>query len=74
MDNLGDPDIILVFGGTNDSWAGSPIGEYVWADWTDEQLYSFRPAMEVVAREFVAVKSFRGKGRRQDILHSQHRA
>ncbi len=45
MDNLGDPDIILVFGGTNDSWAGSPIGEYVWADWTDEQLYSFRPAM-----------------------------
>lgn len=45
MNNLGNPDIILVFGGTNDSWAGAPIGEYVWSDWTDEELYSFRPAM-----------------------------
>ena len=26
--NLGTPDIILVFGGTNDSWAGAPIGVY----------------------------------------------
>ncbi|MCM1521177.1 MAG: SGNH/GDSL hydrolase family protein [Muribaculaceae bacterium] len=45
MDNLGNPDIILVFGGTNDSWANSPIGDYIYSDWTDEQLYSFRPAM-----------------------------
>lgn len=45
MDKLGNPDIILVFGGTNDSWAGVPMGEYVYADWTDQQLYSFRPAM-----------------------------
>lgn len=45
MDNLGNPDIILVCGGTNDSWADSPIGEYKYADWTKEDLYSFRPAM-----------------------------
>ena len=45
MDNLGCPDIILIFGGTNDSWAGAPIGEYQYADWTKQDLYSFRPAM-----------------------------
>lgn len=45
MDNLGCPDIILIFGGTNDSWAGAPIGEYQYADWTKQDLSSFRPAM-----------------------------
>ena len=42
---LGSPDIILIFGGTNDSWAGSPIGEYKYADWRRTDLYTFRPAM-----------------------------
>ena len=42
---LGNPDIILICGGTNDSWAGSPIGDYVYGNWTTEQLYYFRPAM-----------------------------
>ncbi len=42
--NLGSPDIILVFGGTNDSWANSPIGEYKHMHWTKTDLYSFRPA------------------------------
>lgn len=45
MDNLGCPDLIFIFGATNDSWANSPIGEFVWSDWTDEQLKSFRPAL-----------------------------
>ena len=38
------PDIILVFGGTNDSWAGAPIGVYQYDGWTKADLYSFRPA------------------------------
>lgn len=42
--NLGNPDIILVFGGTNDSWAGAPIGVYQYEGWTKADLYSFRPA------------------------------
>lgn len=42
---LGNPDVILICGATNDSWAGSPIGDYVYGNWTKEQLYSFRPAM-----------------------------
>ena len=36
---------ILVCGATNDSWCGAPIGDYVFGNWTDKQLYSFRPAM-----------------------------
>lgn len=44
MNNLGKPDIIFIFGGTNDSWANSPIGEYKYADWTTTDLKSFRPA------------------------------
>lgn len=46
MDNLGGaPDIIYIFGGTNDAWANSPIGEYKYENWTKQELYSFRPAM-----------------------------
>ena len=45
MSDLGHPDIILVFGGTNDSWAGVPIGNYQYADWEKEDLYEFRPAL-----------------------------
>jgi hypothetical protein len=45
MDNLGNPDIIFIFGATNDSWAHSPIGEYKYDDITTDDLWSFRPAM-----------------------------
>jgi len=49
--NLGCPDVILIFGGTNDSWAGSPIGEYKYDNWTRYDLYSFRPAMAYMLSE-----------------------
>lgn len=52
---LGDPDIIFVFGGTNDDWAGSPVGEFVWEDWTPEQLYSFRPAAAKLTSDLLAL-------------------
>ena len=44
LSDLGNPDLILIFGGTNDDWAGSPLGDYVWENWTPKQLYSYRPA------------------------------
>lgn len=34
MNSLGKPDVIFIFGGTNDSWAGVPIGEYKYEGWT----------------------------------------
>ena len=45
MNNLGSPDIIFVFGATNDSWAGAPIGEYKYEGITKADMYSFRPAL-----------------------------
>ena len=45
MDNLGNPDVILVFGATNDSWADEPVGEYKYSGWTKADFYTFRPAM-----------------------------
>lgn len=38
------PDILLVFGGTNDFWAGVPVGEAKYENWTEEELKSFAPA------------------------------
>lgn len=45
MNDLGCPDIIFIFGATNDSWAGTPIGEYKYDAITYGDLYTFRPAM-----------------------------
>jgi lysophospholipase L1-like esterase len=44
-DRLGNPDMIFICGATNDAWAGSPVGEYKWSDWSEQDLFSFRPAM-----------------------------
>ncbi|MBQ0164212.1 MAG: hypothetical protein KBS75_03320 [Bacteroidales bacterium] len=44
-DSLGGPNLILVFGGTNDSWAGTPVGTYQWGQWTRHDLFTYRPAM-----------------------------
>ena len=45
MDNLGQPDIIFIFGATNDSWADSPVGEYKYEGITYGDFYQFRPAL-----------------------------
>lgn len=44
IDRLGNPEVIFIFGGTNDDWAKSPIGEFKYGDWTEEDMYSYRPA------------------------------
>lgn len=48
---LGNPDLILVYGGTNDSWANSPLGEFVYENQTPKQLKQFRPATAYLASE-----------------------
>ncbi len=45
MDDIGKPDILFVFGGTNDCWANVPLGNYVYANWTKDDLFKFRPAL-----------------------------
>ena len=52
MDDLGQPDVIFVFGATNDVSVRDEnnvpivqIGDYVYGNWTEEQLCTFRPAL-----------------------------
>ena len=62
MDNIGNPDIILIFGATNDSWAGEPVGEYKYENWKKGDFYTFRPAMAYmlhhVTRRYPNVKIY----------------
>lgn len=39
-----EPDILLIFGGTNDFWAESPLGEIKYGDWTEEDFVNFSPS------------------------------
>ena len=48
--DLGNPDVIFIFGGTNDSWAGVPIGEYKYEGQGKGDLYTFRPAIAKMMR------------------------
>ena len=45
MDNLGQPDVIFIFGATNDSWAGEAVGEYKYDNLKKSDFFTFRPAM-----------------------------
>ena len=45
MNNLGNPNVIFILGGTNDVYFEAPFGDYVYSDWTEEQLCTFRPAL-----------------------------
>lgn len=45
MCGLGNPDIILIFGGTNDAWASVPMGEYKDSGFTRADLFNYRPAL-----------------------------
>lgn len=38
-------DTLIIYGGTNDSNRGSPIGELKYSDWTEEDLDNFAPAV-----------------------------
>ncbi len=48
---LGNPDIILVFGGTNDAWAGVPLGEYKYDNIKRAERYCLRPAAALLLSE-----------------------
>lgn len=45
LTRLGSPDILLIFGGTNDSWAGVEVGAYKYENQTREDLFTYRPAL-----------------------------
>lgn len=51
----GNPDLIIVFGGTNDSWANAPIGEIKYNDWTSSDMYSCLPSCCFMLEHLTAV-------------------
>ncbi len=55
LGNLGNPDIIIVLSGTNDSWAKSPIGDFKYEGWTKEDLSQFRPAFAYMMHQLKAL-------------------
>ncbi len=48
--SLGCPDIILVFGGTNDSWANAPLGELKFDGIERDELFNYRQAVSYLAK------------------------
>jgi len=45
LPRVDSPDVLVILGGTNDSWAGAQVGEYKYADWQTADLYYYRPAL-----------------------------
>lgn len=43
--NNKDVDLIIVFGGSNDSWSDAPLGEMMFSSWKEEDLYKVLPAI-----------------------------
>lgn len=43
-------DTFFIFGGTNDSWCGSPLGEPKYADWQEQDLYCALPAISCLLK------------------------
>ena len=43
--NENEIDTVLVFGGTNDSWAGAPVGTLQYSAWKKEDLHAVLPAV-----------------------------
>lgn len=43
--NIGNPDFIIVLGGTNDVWNSIALGDYVYSDWTSSDLETFRSGL-----------------------------
>lgn len=51
LPRVGSPDILLIFGATNDSWCGAPLGEFKYDGLTRGHFYEFRPALGYLLQE-----------------------
>lgn len=43
-------DTVLIFGGTNDSWANSPLGEETFTDYSHKNLFNVMPALSFIIK------------------------
>ncbi len=51
LPRLGNPDIILIFGCINDSWAGVKVGEFKYDNISRDDLYTYRPALAYLLQQ-----------------------
>ena len=51
LPRLGSPDVLLIFGNTNDSWCGAQVGEYKYAGIKRADLFFYRPALAKLLNE-----------------------
>jgi hypothetical protein len=51
LPRLGSPDILLIFGATNDNATGGPLGDFNYGKLSRGHLYEFRPAMAKLLSE-----------------------
>ncbi len=76
LPRLGQPDIIIIFGCTNDSWAGVEPGKYKYRNIRKTDLYTYRPALAWLLRYSrmlypeAKVYYIIGDGLREDIVES----
>ncbi|MBR5171033.1 MAG: hypothetical protein IKW85_10770 [Muribaculaceae bacterium] len=45
LPRLGSPDVIFIFGGTNDDWSGAELGKYQYDNFDQADFYTYRPAL-----------------------------
>ncbi len=50
ISDVGDPDLLIIEGGTNDSWAAVGLGEYKYDDFVEKDFETFRPALSYVLK------------------------
>ena len=51
LPRLGSPDVIFIFGGTNDAWAGAELGDYQYDNFSRSDLYTYRPALACLLQQ-----------------------
>lgn len=58
QEQMEKPDVLIVFGGTNDYWAGSPVGIVQYENWTSSDLKEFAPAFKIEKTKFTKSLQF----------------
>ena len=48
LPDLANSELFIIEGGTNDSWDGVPMGDYVYSDFTDETSATYRGALAYI--------------------------
>ena len=51
LPRLGSPDVIFIFGATNDDWAGAELGDYQYDNFAQADFFTYRPALAYLLQQ-----------------------